>query len=107
MPQHCATMQNSALDAALGAPTDALQKTCATRAVVTVGMRTDASPGEGAETASPTTHRLGTHAPRPLEDPQRKPPSIDPLLVSRETSDHEYSVGVPLCTFLRCSWPTH
>lgn len=67
MPQHCATMQNSALDAALGAPTDALQKTCATRAVVTVGMRTDASPGEGAETASPTTHLLHAHAPRRLE----------------------------------------
>ena len=67
MPQHCATMQNSALDAALGAPTDALQKTCATRAVVTVGMRTDASPGAGAETASPTTHLLHAHAPRRLE----------------------------------------
>lgn len=67
MPQHCATMQNSALDAALGAPTDALQKTCATRAVVTVGMRTDASPGERAETASPTTHLLHAHAPRRLE----------------------------------------
>ncbi len=77
MPQHCATMQKSALDAALGTPTDALQKTCAIPAVLTVGMRTDASPGEGAATASPTTHRLGTHAPRPLEDPQRKPPSID------------------------------
>lgn len=61
MPQHCATMQNSALDAALGAPTDALQRTCATRAVFSVGMRTDASPGEGTATASPTTHRLGTH----------------------------------------------
>ena len=67
MPQHCATMQNSALDAALGAPTDALQKTCATRAVVTVGMRTDASPGEGAETASPTTHLQDAHAPHRLE----------------------------------------
>ena len=67
MPQHCATMQNSALDAALGTPTDALQKTCAIPAVLTVGMRTDASPGEGAETASPTTHLLHAHAPRRLE----------------------------------------
>ena len=92
MPQHCARIQNSTLGAALGAPTDALQKTCAIPAVLTVGMRTDASPGEGAKTASPTTHRRHSHAPRRLEDPQRKPPSIDPLLVSRETSDCEYSV---------------
>ena len=92
MPQHCATMQNSALDAALGAPTDALQKTWASRAVLAVGMRTDASPGEGAETASPTTHQQRSHAPRPLENPQRNPLSIDTLLVSRETSVHEDSV---------------
>jgi len=59
-------MQNSALDAALGAPTDALQRTWATRGILTVGMRTDASPGEGAETASPTTHLLHAHAPRRL-----------------------------------------
>ena len=67
MPQHCATMQNSALDAALGAPTDALQRTRATRGIHTDGMRTDASPGEGAESASPTTHLLHAHAPRRLE----------------------------------------
>ena len=92
MPQHCARIQNSTLGAALGAPTDALQKTCAIPAVLTVGMRTDASPGEGAETASPTTHRQRSHAPRPLEDPQRNQLSIDTLLVSRETSVHEDSV---------------
>ena len=55
-------------------------------------MRTDASPGEGAETASPTTRQQRSHAPRPLEDPQRNPLSIDTLLVSRETSVHEDSV---------------
>ena len=91
MPQHCATIQNSALDAALG-------NRCATEDVSNTSSlhcwnaNPMPPPGEGTATASPTTHRLGTQAPRPLEDPQRKPPSIDRLLVSRETSDHEYSV---------------
>ena len=61
MPQHCATMQNSALDAALGTPTDALQKTCAIPAVLTVGMRTNASPGEGAEALSACHSSIRAH----------------------------------------------
>ena len=83
MPQHCATMQNSALDAAPGALTDRRHKQSSL-------LESEPTPPPGKRLRCHDRHLIGyVRAPRRLEDPRRELSSIISRPVSRETGDPE------------------